>query len=182
MRSENKVIALCGFMFSGKTKTARLIAEKTGRHLYDLDSTIESKTGVKIFDIFKLYGEERFRKLECESLSEVIKNAVENPRGAVIALGGGTAANAKCRRQLLKTARLVYLKASFGEIIRRIGAADEVEIISRPLLYDKNFKRLEKLYKSRLEYYELCGIVIDCDGLSIDETASQIIKAVGDNI
>jgi shikimate kinase len=180
LRFVNKVIALCGFMFSGKTETARLIAEKTGRHLYDLDLIIESKTGVTIFDIFKQYGEERFRELEYESLSEILAEAAEIPRGAVIALGGGTAAGAECRELLFKKTGLIYLKASFGEITKRINAAGEAEINSRPLSCDKDFKRLEKLYESRINYYELSGLVINCDGLSVSETAGQIIKAVED--
>lgn len=180
LRSDNKIIALCGFMFSGKTRTARLIAEKTGRHLYDLDLIIESKTGFKIFDIFTLYGESRFRDLEYESLAEILAKAENGHGKAIIALGGGTAAQADCLGLLSKSALLVYLKASFEEIVKRINAAGEGEIKSRPLVCPKDFLKLEKLYGSRISYYELAGLVVNCDNLTLPETADEIIKAVSD--
>lgn len=180
MRSDNKIIALCGFMFSGKTRTARLIAEKTGRHLYDLDLIIESKTGIKIFDIFTLYGESRFRDLEYESLAEILDKAETNHGKAIIALGGGTVSRAECRALLSKPALLIYLKAGFAEIVKRINAADEGEIKSRPLICPKDFMKLEKLYESRIDYYELAGLVVNCDNLTLTETAAEIIKTVSD--
>ena len=180
MRSENKVIALCGFMFSGKTRTARLVAEKTGRHFYDLDLIIESKTGIKIFDIFTQYGEVRFRDLEYESLAEILVKAENSHGKVIIALGGGTVVRGECLELLSKSALLIYLKASFGEIVKRISAAGEREIKSRPLAYEKDLKKLEKLYESRINHYELSGLVINCDKLTLHETAAEIIKAVAD--
>jgi len=180
LRSENKVIALCGFMFSGKTETARLVAEKTGRHFYDLDLIIESKTGIKIFDIFTQYGEARFRDLEYESLAEILRKAESSHGKAIIALGGGALVRAECIELLSKSALLIYLKASFGEIVKRMRSAGGLEIKSRPLAYENDLKKLEKLYESRLNHYELSGLVINCDKLTLRETAAEIIEAIAD--
>ena len=64
-----KNIVLIGFMGVGKGRTARMLAEKTGRFAVDCDDLIESFSNVKVKKIFAQFGEPRFRELEREVAS-----------------------------------------------------------------------------------------------------------------
>ena len=61
-------IVLCGFMGCGKTTVGRNLARKSGRKFVDMDSYIEEKAGMKVSEIFKKYGENRFRDMEHEAI------------------------------------------------------------------------------------------------------------------
>ncbi|WP_372797762.1 shikimate kinase, partial [Pontiella sp.] len=56
-------IVLVGFMGSGKTWVGKLIAERTGMPLLDMDSIIVERAGKSINEIFADEGEAHFRKL-----------------------------------------------------------------------------------------------------------------------
>jgi len=174
LRSEKKVIALCGFMFCGKTETARLISEMTGLAFCDTDDLIEAESGLRVFEIFEKHGEPGFRELESRALAGFLAKA-EN---AVVSLGGGCAADLNNLGLLSRKTFLVYLRASFDEIKRRIGEAPETELKSRPLAASRDYAALKKLYDSRLAYYERAELIIDCDGLTPAETAEKTIAAL----
>lgn len=57
-------IVLVGFMGVGKGRTARCLAEMTGRYALDCDDLIESYTNSRIRKIFQEDGEAVFRELE----------------------------------------------------------------------------------------------------------------------
>jgi shikimate kinase len=168
------VIALCGFMFCGKTETAGLISAMTGLAFCDTDELIEAEAGLRVFEIFEKYGESGFRELESLTLARFLAKT-EN---AVVSLGGGCAADLNNLELLSRKTFLVYLRASFDEIKRRIGDAPEKELNSRPLAASRDFAALKKLYDSRLEYYEKAELIVDCDGLTPAGTAEKIIEAL----
>ena len=53
-------IVLTGMPASGKTTIAGILAQKTGRTVYDTDEMVEKDQGMKISEIFEKYGEEYF--------------------------------------------------------------------------------------------------------------------------
>ena len=57
-------ITLIGFMGTGKSTVARLLAERLGWDLFDADAVIAEKAGKPIPSIFSEDGEMAFRKLE----------------------------------------------------------------------------------------------------------------------
>ena len=174
MFTGKKVIALCGFMFSGKTKIAEIIAEKSGMAFYDTDELIQKETGLKIFDIFNESGEEEFRELEHKTLTELLPAL----KHAVVALGGGAVTRKETLEFLKTSVFLVYLKVSFIEIMSRIAAAPETEIKSRPLAAERNFEKLKKIYDSRLAFYESAHLSITCDELTPEAAAAKIMAAL----
>ena len=76
-------IVLCGMMGSGKTTVGIRISELTGMRWYDTDDLIVDKYG-RIAEIFEYYGEERFRKLETETV-----HRIAGEDNCVISTGGG---------------------------------------------------------------------------------------------
>src|SRR3954462_13570018 len=88
--SDNKNIALIGFMAVGKSAVGRKLARRLKKSFVELDRLVEKKEGKKIRTIFEEKGETHFRKLESEALCEVLR---ENRQ--VIATGGGVVTDQK---------------------------------------------------------------------------------------
>ena len=84
-------IVLCGIKHCGKTTVGREIAAVLDIKFVDSDDLIIEKDGGKrcVREIFSAEGEEAFRKLEAEVLTELIQSRER----LVIALGGGALSN-----------------------------------------------------------------------------------------
>ncbi len=68
----NKNIAITGFMAVGKSVVGRKLSQRLKRPFVDLDRAIEDREGSRVEEIFRLKGEAYFRKLEKETLKEVL--------------------------------------------------------------------------------------------------------------
>ena len=66
-----KNIVLTGFMGSGKTVVARELARILGMKVIDVDTEIEKSLKMTINEIFKQFGEPRFREIETEIIKRV---------------------------------------------------------------------------------------------------------------
>src|ERR1700723_2718085 len=80
---------LAGFMGSGKTSIARILADRLGWDFIDLDAEIESAEQATVAQIFERRGEPEFRRIEAETIRKVVRK-IECGIPAVIALGGGS--------------------------------------------------------------------------------------------
>ena len=86
-----KALIFCGIKHCGKTTVGREIAAVLDIKFVDSDDLIIEKDGGKrsIREIFSAEGEEAFRKLEAEVLTELCRSRER----LVIALGGGALSN-----------------------------------------------------------------------------------------
>ena len=93
----NKNVFLIGFMGCGKSTMSRLLTEKTGAELIEMDETIETESGMSINEIFEKYGETHFRDLESQLISRITQKG-----GMVVSCGGGAILrpeNVACMRE-----------------------------------------------------------------------------------
>ena len=84
LRQQMENIILIGMPGSGKSTVGALLAQSMGKEFIDADAYLAEKAGRSIPEIFATDGEEMFRKLETETLSELGKRS-----GIVLATGGG---------------------------------------------------------------------------------------------
>ena len=156
-----KSIFLTGFMGSGKSSIAVVLAELLALPVKDTDAEIEKQYGRSIPDIFEEEGESGFRYYE----TEVLKKMPE--KDTVIATGGGIVERETNRKWMKQHGIVVYLSTSFPEISRRLQEDTE-----RPLWRKKD---KERLYQQRLPlYYSTASIIIETDG----ETPEAIARAL----
>jgi len=70
-----RLVALAGFMGSGKTTIGSLLARQLGWRFADLDTLIERAAGHAITEIFERHGEAAFREVEREQLLAALGRA-----------------------------------------------------------------------------------------------------------
>ena len=159
-------IALIGFMGTGKSSVANLVASALQLQKLDTDEMIESRAGKKIADIFKAEGEETFRRLEREAVLEL-----EKERGVIIATGGGLAAGEGNLASLKKHALVVCLWASAESIFARVRHQT-----NRPLLNVPDpMARIRELLAVREPFYKQADVLLNTDLRSPREVAALVI-------
>ena len=148
-------VYLAGFMGSGKTTIARVLADRLGWHFVDLDAEIEAAEKATIAQLFETRGEPEFRRIETEALRKVMR-AVERGMPSVIALGGGSFVQPVNTELLEGHGISIWLDCPFETIATRIQEAE-----SRPLARDP--EQFRRLYEERRAAYGLANYRIDAD-------------------
>ncbi len=160
------LIALTGFMASGKTSVGRLLADALGCPFLDLDEVIVKKAGRSIPAIFASDGEEGFRHMEKQALEQTVNKYAENT--AVLALGGGTVTVPGAIRLLQEKTTCIYLQASLESIKERLSA----DATARPLADE----HLAERFAAREPLYEKAAhVTMNTDGLTPEQIADEII-------
>ena len=160
------MIALTGFMGSGKSTVGARVADALGCLFLDLDDLIVKKAGKSIPDIFAQDGEAAFRALEARMLRQTVEKYAESTM--VLALGGGAVTTPASASLLHEKTVCIYLRASMDTLMQRL----EGDTAGRPLADGSLAARLAE----RAPLYEKTAhVVIDTDGLTPDEVADEII-------
>ena len=115
---------LIGPSGAGKTSIGRRLAEHHSLAFLDLDSEIESHTGVDIATIFDIEGEAGFRQREAALLDSLSRGD-----GIVMATGAGAILDARSRRRLAERGFVLWLDASVKQQLERLSRDQH-----RPLL------------------------------------------------
>ncbi len=171
LQPEQKNLVLIGFMGAGKTSVGKELAELLGCALYDTDQETERRAGMAISDIFRLQGEENFRKMETDTLRDLLEQAGQNGGYTVISAGGGLALREENQRLLREHAICIYLKTSPEQVLLRLQGDT-----TRPLLQGGNVReKVEELLAARGPVYEkTADITADTDGRTPGEIAREI--------
>ncbi len=145
-------------MGSGKTTIGTLLAKQLGWRFVDLDERIEESAGLPIPEIFERFGETAFRQIEAEQLRATLGRASELKVGTIVALGGGTYAQAGCP-EFLRAAGVpvLWLDSPIEVLLARC-----MTMTGRPLFRDEASFRA--LYAQRLPSYQLADHRVDSSG------------------
>src|SRR5262245_51730846 len=94
-------------MGAGKSSVARILGERLGVEIADLDAMLEAEEGCTVREMFRRHGEAGFRERESRLLQ-----AIAGKGPGVVACGGG-AVLGKTNRDLLRTGfRTIWLEVS----------------------------------------------------------------------
>jgi shikimate kinase len=166
-----KNIVLTGFMGTGKTEVGKELSRLLDMKLIDVDTEIEKSRKLTINDIFKKFGEPRFREIE----TEMIKNLSEK-KNIIISTGGGAVLKQENTDVLRKNGVIVCLTASPETILRRTSRNSD-----RPLLQVEDpLKKIKELLNFRTPFYEKADIMIDTEGKTPLQIAEEIIERIKD--
>jgi shikimate kinase len=164
-----KNIVLTGFMGTGKTEVGRELAHLKGLKLIDVDTEIEHSEEMTINDIFKRFGEERFREIETKMIDKLARE--EN---VIISTGGGAVLRQQNLDALKKTGIVICLTASPETILMRTSATDE-----RPLLQVENpLAKINELLQFRKPFYDRADFMINTEGKTPLQIAEEITEKI----
>lgn len=165
-----KNIVLTGFMGTGKTAVARELSRILNMKSVDVDSEIEAAQGMTINDIFRNFGEPRFREIETEMIRKI--SGEEN---IIISTGGGAVLKEENMKLLREHGIIFCLTASPATILLRTRGNED-----RPLLkVDDPLAKIRELLEYRRPFYECAGETIDTENkgpLRIAEEIAEIFK------
>src|SRR5580658_5508225 len=126
-------VYLAGFMASGKTTVARVLADRLGWEFIDLDAEIEASENTTIARLFETRGEPEFRRIETEELRKITRK-IERGMPSVIALGGGSFVQPANLKLLESHGISIWLDCPFETIEARIDdSARIMDADTRPL-------------------------------------------------
>ncbi len=160
-------ILLIGFMGVGKGRTARALAEQTGRFTVDTDDLIESMTKMKIRQIFAEQGEAHFRQLE-QRAADWLEHHVS---GTVVSAGGGFF----MVKNMQRLGKVVFLHSPLEAILAALRRQPDAEakMKKRPLLQDLD--QAERLFTERLPLYRrVADMEIAVQGRENADIAAEI--------
>lgn len=160
-------------MGSGKTTTARLLGKAAEIPHLDLDEIIENNTKKSVTQLFKEEGEIKFRRLEHDSLKELLDSEAD----FVLALGGGTPCYANNHLMMQREDVIsIYLKTGIAEVIQRVKAQGN----TRPLLAGKDDEELQSFIGQhifeRSYFYNHAKHVVHTDGKTPEQVANEIMS------
>jgi shikimate kinase len=146
------IVTLIGYRGSGKS------------------SVVEAKAKATIREIFDRHGEAEFRRLERETIVELL-----GEDKLVIAAGGGAILNADTRTDMRAAGPVVWLQAPVDVLAGRIGG-DPTTSARRPdLVAGGGRAEIERLLALREPLYrEAATLIVDTENRAIDDVVAEI--------
>jgi shikimate kinase len=143
------------------------VAKTLGWRFIDTDTEIIAKAGRTIPEIFAQQGEPAFRALEREVTQRLVGTT-----GAVIATGGGWAANGDCLALLADSAQIVYLQLRPEAALSRMGGGAK----DRPLLsHPDPLGELKRLLAARESFYLKANHTLSVESVPFDTQVLRIV-------
>lgn len=156
---------LVGFMGTGKSAVARMVAHRLGLAWLDSDTEIERVDGRSIPEIFARDGEGHFRVLE-----QAFVESGHPERGCVVSCGGGMVTVPGMIERLMARGVVVCLQASAQTIHERTRSNQ-----NRPLLnVDDPEARIAAMLREREPFYRRAGTQILTDHRTLPEVAAHV--------
>ena len=156
-------------MGSWKSSVGRKLASTLGLEFVDTDAAIEEVTEMKISDIFREFGEDRFRKMETAFFIEKAKQT-----GNVFSTGGGIVLGNENRKILQNNGTTFFLITSTDKLAGRI-----INNTKRPLLKDSDNleSRLKEIWEERKSFYKgSAHHTINTDNLNSEQVLDEILN------
>ena len=160
-------IILIGMPAVGKSTVGVVVAKRLGYRFIDTDILIQEEEGKLLKDIIAEKGIDGFLEIEDRINANVIaKHSVISPGGSVVYCENAM-------KHYKEIGKIVYLKASFETIRRRLKNARRRGVVL------KDGQSLKDLYDERVALFEQYADVIVCeDDLKLEETIENVLKAV----
>lgn len=167
MGMDGNNIILIGMPGAGKSTVGVVLAKMLGYRFLDSDLCIQEREGRLLCDIIEQDGLAGFLAVEEEV------NAGIEAENTVIATGGSAVYGARAMAHFREIGQVVYLRHSLPEIMGRVGDTKKRGIAL------KEGQDMEGLYRERCPLYEkYADIVLDADGIPIENLAKMLINRV----
>ena len=171
-------VFLVGLSGSGKSTVGRILAQRLGRPLLDIDALIENEYGARIPGIISRHGEGYFRALE----SDILARAAQQRDPAIIATGGGIIIRPENRALMAEMGVRVFMQIEPQAALERLQNQHAREIALgltpelRPMISGPDpLANLQALLTIREAWYKEAELTCVALGKSAEQVAQEII-------
>jgi XRE family aerobic/anaerobic benzoate catabolism transcriptional regulator len=166
-----KRITLVGLRGAGKTTLGMSLAKSLRRPFVELDKEIEREAGMSLSEVFLLYGQAGYRRIERRCLERIINSQDE----IVLTVGGGIVSEPETYNLLLLNCFTVWIKAAPEEHMARVVAQGD----TRPMAgHTEAMDDLRQILSSRESLYGKADAVVDTSGSTAQESFEALHGAL----
>jgi XRE family transcriptional regulator, aerobic/anaerobic benzoate catabolism transcriptional regulator len=161
-------IAFIGLRGAGKSTLGARLAKHLRVPFIELDREVEHESGLRLGEIFDLYGQAAFRRYERRAL----ENVVGRHERAVIAAGGSIVSEPATFDLLLSACYTVWLTASPEEHMSRVVAQGDF----RPMADDNEaaMDDLRRILEGRDPLYSKADATVATSGRTIEQSYREL--------
>jgi len=164
-----RVVALLGLRGAGKTTIGKQLARRLRLRFVELDRRIEKAADMSLAELFSLYGEERYRRLERETLGRLL---AENA-SIVLATGGGIVASPDTYALLKSRATTIWLRAAAEDHWNRVVRQGD----RRPMAdHPQAMADLRALLAAREPLYAGADHTVNTSGRTVDDIVDELLQ------
>ncbi len=165
------VVALLGLRGAGKTTIGKRLARKLHVPFVELDRRIEQAADLSLNELFSLYGEDHYRRLERETLTALMAER----RPMVLATGGGIVTSPQTYALLQQSAVTVWLRASPEDHWNRVVRQGD----RRPMTdHPQAMADLRALLAARESLYATADHAIDTSRRRVESIVEELTSTV----
>ena len=166
-----KRVALIGLRGAGKSTLGSRLAREEGMPFIELDREIETETGMPASEIFALYGQTGYRRIERRTLERVIQTHDK----VIVSVGGGVVSQPESYDMLLSNCLTIWIKAQPEEHMSRVLAQGDL----RPMAgNDEAMEDLKRILEARESLYARADAVVDTSGASVEQSFTRLKQLV----
>ena len=158
-------IILIGMPASGKSTVGVVVAKRLGYEFIDTDLLIQKQEKRLLKEIIEQEGNDGFLAIENQ-----VNRDLEAER-AVISPGGSVVYCEEAMEHFKEIGTIVYLKAPFEEINRRISNAKNRGVVL------KEGQTLKDLYEERIKLFEkYADVTVEEENAGLEETIDKVLE------
>jgi XRE family aerobic/anaerobic benzoate catabolism transcriptional regulator len=161
--ARRKRTALIGLRGAGKSTLGVLLSRALNVPFVELNREIQRETRLPVSEVFNLYGQAGYRRIEHRCLERVLAEH----DSAVLSTGGGLVSDDETFKLLLANCYTVWLKAQPEEHMSRVLAQGDF----RPMAgHQDAMDDLKRILAAREPLYRRADVVVDTSGQTPEES------------
>jgi XRE family aerobic/anaerobic benzoate catabolism transcriptional regulator len=164
-------IALIGLRGAGKSTLGAKLAKEMKIPFVELDREIEKSARMPLEEIFSLYGQSGYRRIEKRALDRVLR---EKER-AIISVGGGVVSEKETYDALLANCFAIWVKAQPEEHMSRVVAQGDLRAMADN---DEAMDDLRRILEAREPFYRKADLHLDTSGKTVEQSFRELKKTL----